>query len=245
VRNSVWRRVEDVRQAIRVALREALEERAEAGDVQTCAVMALVASEELRIGMRRVQLFVEAYIELLTRMKLYVTAAYLRKYSVIPDIRSPTNLQTTVYMSCGRCGKPILAQQGGSMCATCRSPAATCSICHLPVKSILFQCAVCSHGGHQACYRRFYTEMPLVPLPPPPWSPSPGSPLKLPHRPCRSTSRSKEKDHDEVTDIGVPDDSFDTATVAPAPRQLMGHSCAAGCGHFCWVANFREDDEKP
>lgn len=31
-------------------------------------------------------------------------------------------------MSCGRCGKAILAQQGGSMCATCRSPAAQCSI---------------------------------------------------------------------------------------------------------------------
>ncbi len=116
---------------------------------------------------------------------------------------------------------------------------------HLPVKSMLFQCAICSHGGHQACYRRFYAEMPLVLLPPPPQSPSPGSPLKLPHRPCRSTSRSKDKDHDEVTDIVVSDDSFDTATVAPAPRQLMGHSCAAGCGHFCWVANFREDDEKP
>jgi hypothetical protein len=62
VRNSVRRRVEDVREAIRAALRDALEERAGAGDVQTCAVMALVASEELRIGMRRVQLFVEAYI---------------------------------------------------------------------------------------------------------------------------------------------------------------------------------------
>ena len=62
VRNSVRRRVEDVREAIRATLREALEERAEAGDVQTCAVMALVASEDLRIGMRRVQSFVEAYI---------------------------------------------------------------------------------------------------------------------------------------------------------------------------------------
>jgi hypothetical protein len=87
--------------------------------------------------------------------------------------------------------------------------------------------------------------MPLVLLPPPPRSPSPGSPLRLPLRPCRSTSRSKDKDHDEAADIVVLDDSFDTATVAPSPRQLMGHSCAAGCGHFCWVANFREDDEKP
>jgi SEA/GATOR complex protein SEA2/WDR24 len=169
VRNRVHRRIEDVRDAICCALREALDERAEAGDVQTCAMVALVASGVLRIGTQRVQLFVEAYIgmspssqrcspsfvndfafiELLMRMKLYITAAYLRKHSALPEIRSATNvrnpplidrpirtmahfifsqLQTTVYMSCGRCGKPILAQQGGSMCATCRSPAAQCSI---------------------------------------------------------------------------------------------------------------------
>lgn len=46
-------------------------------------------------------------------------------------------LQTTVYMSCGRCGKPILAQQGGSMCATCRSPAAQCSIWYVSFSSSL------------------------------------------------------------------------------------------------------------
>jgi hypothetical protein len=171
-------------------------------------------------------------------------------------------LQTTVYMSCGRCGKPILAQQGGSMCATCRSPAAQCSIwsvpfssaiinvehalSHLPVKSMLFQCAVCSHGGHQACYRRFYAEIPLALLPAP-QAPSPGSPMKFPPRLYRSTStsRSKDRECDDATDIVAPDDLFDTSTVTPAPRQLMGHPCAAGCGHFCWAANFREDDEKP
>lgn len=62
VRNSVRRRVEDVREAICCALREALDERAEAGDVQTCAMVALVAEGMLRIGTLRVQLFVEAYI---------------------------------------------------------------------------------------------------------------------------------------------------------------------------------------
>lgn len=64
VRNSMRRRVEDVREAICCALREALDERAEAGDVQTCAMVALVAEGVLRIGSRRVQQFVEAYIGL-------------------------------------------------------------------------------------------------------------------------------------------------------------------------------------
>ena len=62
VRNEVQRRVEEVREVIRKALQEALEEYADAGDVQTCAMMALVASRELGLGRRRVQLFVEAYI---------------------------------------------------------------------------------------------------------------------------------------------------------------------------------------
>jgi len=62
VRNSVRRRVEDVREATCCALREALDERAEAGDVQTCAMVVLVAEGMLRIGTLRVQLFVEAYI---------------------------------------------------------------------------------------------------------------------------------------------------------------------------------------
>ena len=62
VRNEVQRRVEEVREVIRKALQDALEEYAGAGDVQTCAMMALVASRELGLGRRRVQLFVEAYI---------------------------------------------------------------------------------------------------------------------------------------------------------------------------------------
>ncbi|KAH9977109.1 hypothetical protein BGW80DRAFT_1287386 [Lactifluus volemus] len=246
VRNSVRRRVEEVKEAIRGALLEALEEYAEVGDVQTCAMMALIASTELQIGQQRAQMFVEAYIELLMRTRLHTTAAYLRKNSVLPDIRAVTNLQTTVYMSCGRCGKPILAQQVGSMCANCKSPAARCSICHLPVKSMLFHCTVCSHGGHQACYRRFYAEMPLVVLPTP-HPPSPASPLikqPVPPPPDRSASRSKDRGGDDVADIAL-DHSFDASTIVPpTPRPLMGHSCAAGCGHICWVANFRDDAEK-
>lgn len=117
VRNSVRRRVEDVREAICCALRDALEERAEAGDVQTCAMVAIVASGVLRIGTQRVQLFVEAYIgtwsvisvqfdlrdqqfayvELLTRLKLYITAAYLRKHSALAEIRAATNVGDLPY----------------------------------------------------------------------------------------------------------------------------------------------------
>jgi hypothetical protein len=62
VRSCVRRRVGEVREVIRGALREALEEYAEVGDVQTCATMVLVAATELQIGQQRAQLFVEAYV---------------------------------------------------------------------------------------------------------------------------------------------------------------------------------------
>jgi hypothetical protein len=217
-------------------------------------------------------------------MKLYVTAAYLRKHSALPEIRSATNVRDLPFDSSFHLTKvfffsfrqPSIYLVGGAESPSSLSNAVPCvqpavlrprnaqfgpfhhffaigyplnidpARSHLPVKSMLFHCAVCSHGGHQACYRRFYAEIPLALLPTP-QAPSPGSPLRLPPRLYRSTStsRSKDRECDDATDIMAPDDAFDTSTVTPAPRQLMGHPCAAGCGHFCWVANFREDDEKP
>lgn len=169
------------------------------------------------------------------------------------DAESPFSLSKAV-----PCVRPAGPQQRGAQFGTSfflffffislKQSTRKLILSHLPVKSMLFQCAICSHGGHQACYRRFYAEIPLALLPAP-QAPSPGSPMKFPPRLYRSASvsRSKDRECDDATDIVVADDSFDTSTVTPAPRQLMGHPCAAGCGHFCWVANFREDDvpEKP
>jgi hypothetical protein len=313
VRNSVRRRVEDVREAICCALREALDERAEAGDVQTCAMVTLVAEGVLRIGTHRVQLFVEAYIGtsaivVLVQLELWCqrfcayrtvdTDEAVHHHSVSSKALSPTG-----NTFCDQCKEsshsirakfhfilllsfrqPSICLVGGVESPSSLSKAGPCVrpadpqqrsaqfgtffflffkkkkvsflqqltrkhiFSHLPVKSMLFQCAICSHGGHQACYRRFYAEIPLSLLPAP-QAPSPGSPMKFPPRLYRSVSasRSKDRECDDATDIVAPDDSFDTSTVTPAPRELMGHPCARGCGHFCWVANFREDDvsEKP
>jgi len=215
------------------------------------------------------------YLELLMRMKLYVTAVYLRKHSVLPDIRSPANVSGPFSIDGYMKGRIVSLAADDSLHflwtvrKTYPRPARgfhvrdlpiPCSAVlnmvrhffpfravslpykhrlnrivysHLPVKSMLFQCAVCSHGGHQACYRRFYTEMPSVLLPASS-SPLPGSPLRLPPRSFGPvpTSRAKDGENDDVTDIIVPDDPFDTSTVAPAPRQLMGHACAAGAAIF-------------
>ncbi|KAF6744330.1 hypothetical protein DFP72DRAFT_929763 [Ephemerocybe angulata] len=41
-------------------------------------------------------------------------------------------------------------------CLSSKKSTVKCSICHLPVRSLLFQRSVCQHGGHQSCYRRYY-----------------------------------------------------------------------------------------
>jgi hypothetical protein len=74
-----------------------------------CAMLALVAPEELQISRARVTRFLDAYIgnsrrlahinrqiiiffriELLTRLRLYTCAAYLRKYCPAEEIRKTT-----------------------------------------------------------------------------------------------------------------------------------------------------------
>ncbi|KAI0044133.1 WD40 repeat-like protein [Auriscalpium vulgare] len=238
LRDEVARKEDRMRELGWVALKGALEVYVQEGDLQMCTLMALVAQDELHINERRMVRFVDGYIELLTRLRLHTSAAYLRKHTQVEEIQAPTKLQTTVYISCGRCEKPIVVQQGSSFCTTCRNFSAVCSICHLPVRSMLFHCAVCSHGGHQDCYRRYYMERPMVEIARPPTPP----PTATTHR-GRSVSRSST-----VTTVedGEPwEGRTDPVTLSnslPLARPLMGHPCAAGCGHFCWVANEKEDD---
>ncbi|KAJ7632721.1 hypothetical protein FB45DRAFT_978405 [Roridomyces roridus] len=157
-------------------LREALEIFADEGDIQTCTMLALIAPRELRIGSKRVLRLLEAYIDNLTRLQLHSCAAYLRKYCQTDDVRNTTQLETTIHTSCSRCRKPLvlpagtrsggkLVKGGFSFCISCKMSCVTCAICRLPVHKLLFQCSVCHHGGHQDCYRRFYLENPMLPIP--------------------------------------------------------------------------------
>ncbi|PPQ79096.1 hypothetical protein CVT25_002889 [Psilocybe cyanescens] len=244
------------------ALEDALEEFAEDGDIQMCAMLALVAPEELHISRSRVRRFIDSYIgqliwhkelkarcdtDILTRLRLHTCAAYLRKYSDNEDIRKPTLMGTTIYTSCGRCRKPLLVPAGSfsgrainqgafSYCLGCKSSVVMCSICRLPVRALLFQCSVCHHGGHQACYRQYYLQQPMVDLP----------------SSFIPTNDSRGRASIRMPSTSVEDDAGDTAYTSgiPSPDHthrpttLAGHPCASGCGHFCWAAN-REWEELP
>ncbi|KAG1883918.1 hypothetical protein F4604DRAFT_1648655 [Suillus subluteus] len=220
-RRAVIEEEAQLREAAWHALRQAVEEFAEAGDVQMCAMLALIAAKELGINRRRGLQFLEAYIELLTRLRLHTCAAYLRKCSNFEDVSNTTKLETIIYTACGRCRKPILLSRARTvtgahaLCTTCKSAVVKCSICHLPVRTLLFQCSVCTHGGHQECYRRYHMGRPMVDIP-----------TSLSAR-GRSLIRERDDDEEEREEA--------TYSEGRGERTLAGHLCAAGCGHYCWA----------
>ena len=113
----------------------------------------------------------------------------------------------------------------------------------LPVRTLLFLCAVCDHGGHQSCYREYYTRQPLVDLP----SSSP-PPTESRDQP---SSQNQQNNEDDFISMSSSQSNTVDPSVSESPLQthqnrksakLAGHPCAAGCGHLCWVANRDSED---
>ncbi|KZV67776.1 hypothetical protein PENSPDRAFT_610968 [Peniophora sp. CONT] len=211
-------------------LRETVEVLAEEGNAQMGALLALVCGEEMGLGRRKIVRLVEGYIEVLARLGLHACVAYIRKYAPDAALQDPTKTGTTVYMSCGRCEKAI-PLEFGSFCGECRTSNLKCAICRLPVRSLGFTCAICAHGGHSDCYRNYYSLKPPREFARPSSSP----PLEEPGQRGRSLSR--------LSGSTIPDVPLGGGDVMTAGEErarskvLVGHACAAGCGHVCWVSN--------
>ncbi|KAF7338217.1 WD-REPEATS-REGION domain-containing protein [Mycena venus] len=219
-------------------LREALECFADEGDVQMCAMLAMIAPKELGIGPKRTLRFLESYIDILTRLQLHTCAAYLRKYCQSEGVRNNTLLETQIHTSCGKCRKPLivsagtqtpgtLVKGGFAFCLACKAACVTCAICRLPVRSLLFQCSICHHGGHQACYRRYYMEHPMVPIPS-------SSVFSLSE--SRGRRRGRAVDDDAAPVGSMQDDSPEIPFKSSQTQKHLGHPCVSGCGHWCWAA---------
>lgn len=114
----------------------------------------------------------------------------------------------------------------------------------LPVRNMLFQCSICRHGGHQSCYRQFYLNQPMVDLPP-------AYTAAEDESRGRSSTRTDSTLHEFVnrseSTVGAHD--YHQTPVGSGGGgggllmgammvggELVGHPCAAGCGHFCWAA---------
>lgn len=186
-------------------------------------------------------------------------------------------VETVIYSSCAGCGKPIARPAAQPLsasrpfrgafayCLACKKPTVHCSIwfahlfssrqwqthfpfSHLPVRSLLFQCSVCQHGGHQSCYRKYYMEHPMVELPTS-LLPSEDRGRSL-MRIVQEGRSSKEDNSDSNSIMSTRSESSVLGTSAPSPTRtessgvttrLMGHACVSGCGHICWAANMLLD----
>ena len=119
---------------------------------------------------------------------------------------------------------------------------------HLPVRALLFQCPVCLHGGHRACFQEYYLRRPLQELP----SLSPAPTVSDLHRSTPTTPESKLRGR-PISRSGEGDGSDDgmssrdgdegryrvheSTDIVEIKGAIIGHPCAAGCGHYCWAAN--------
>ncbi|KAK0469994.1 uncharacterized protein EV420DRAFT_1662756, partial [Desarmillaria tabescens] len=240
------------------ALRDALDDFADEGDMQMCAMLSVIAAKELRIDKRRIVGFLDSYIgcisypDVLTRLRLHTCAAYLRKVCKAEEIREASQLETTIYTSCGRCRKALALPLGTTdrnagywLCSTCKAPPAMCNICRLPVRGLLFQCSICSHGGHHVCYQRYYMQRPMVHLPKS-FVPTAAATEDRRGRSVARSSTGTVIDDDSSSTISAVSTveaqaSETTNTLMGRMSNFIGHPCAAGCGHFCWAANGSND----
>lgn len=99
------------------------------------------------------------------------------------------------------------------------------------MRTALFVCAVCSHGGHRDCYYRFYMQRPMVELS--------VSTLPLPseERGRRSIRSSGVSPREQEGSYFSKIDENAVEERKGSMVRVMGHPCAAGCGHHCWASS--------
>jgi hypothetical protein len=130
-----------------IAVKETIEYYLERGDVQMCATMLAVAGSQLPVEAQLENRVTGTYVDLLSRLRLHTSAAYLRKNTRCEDIQAMAHVDTINFVSCGRCEEPILTPKptssrqtsrivepigllkgGFGVCHECSYPGARCSI---------------------------------------------------------------------------------------------------------------------
>ena len=104
--------------------------------------------------------------------------------------------------------------QFGMLLSICHHNALYLYVSHLPVKTLLFVCPICTHGGHQGCYRQYHAGRLMAKLA------------------IASSSQKASQNSKDV--IASNSSNLDTPDI---PASIARHPCAAGCGHYCWAAN--------
>ena len=142
-----------------------LNERSEAGDVQTCVcvceVIANALGTEFLDGICSTDLRREWYwwyIQVLHRLQLWLPANELIQGSTDPAIQEMNKKSTSIYASCANCRKPLVGMESHTWCAKCRAAVSTCVLCHLPVRGMYVVCPGCGHGGHLKHLQQWFSK---------------------------------------------------------------------------------------
>lgn len=147
-----------------------LEDRANAGDVQTCVALCEILqviqinSGEVTTCIPGLQIkFVRewylSYIDLLQQMCLFSHATFVIGKCKDNVVGALNQQSTTIHEACPHCGKALLVGEGEDLqdrstsilrrsCNSCRRRIGFCFLCHEPVAGVFVWCPGCGHGGH-------------------------------------------------------------------------------------------------
>ncbi|XP_050427869.1 GATOR complex protein WDR24 [Adelges cooleyi] len=138
------------------------------GDVQTAVCALIVLNDDVRneltnpkIPNHLLQIEMEqwmlAYIDLLSRFKLWSNATTVIQLSRINSIHQLNRISTSVYLSCGWCYKGLT--RSSRHCFNCRhSECARCALCQRVVRGMYAWCQGCAHGGHIGHMKQWFLE---------------------------------------------------------------------------------------
>ncbi|KAI0226598.1 SEA (Seh1-associated) complex subunit [Massospora cicadina] len=136
------------------------------GDAQLCCTIALVLGDRIPVLRRQREQWVDLYVELLHRLRLWVPATLVLGHCGVPELAARNQESTTVYALCWRCRCPVLGNEavlGFWGCCRCRRPLSVCAVCHRLVRGLYAWCRGCGHGGHLNCYREWFAGGPRPP----------------------------------------------------------------------------------
>lgn len=129
------------------------------GDIQMCIMIVLLFGYHNGPVYRPEEWF-HSYITHLKRCQLFVEATEMTRDCPFELVRRTNQESTTFYSSCSRCMKPVMQGKHSAywICERCEKPTGSCSVCHLPVRSVYVNCRGCGHGGHIEHMREWFAE---------------------------------------------------------------------------------------
>ncbi|EMR09093.1 hypothetical protein PNEG_02438 [Pneumocystis murina B123] len=131
----------------------------EIGDIQMCATIVLLMGKYTNFDSLKIEKWIGEYIELLQKYRMFITMTEVINASSSLLIRALSQTETSVYIDCYCCHKPIVNQKENntfSYCKCCRKIPNGCTICDIPVKGRYLWCQSCGHGGHTECLRNWF-----------------------------------------------------------------------------------------